>query len=411
MSRLDELIAEFCPEGVPFRAVGDVTAKGANIKWANAGDEEFQYIDLSSVDRGTRKIDDTATISAKDAPSRAQQIVQTGDVIFATTRPTQMRWAMIPSEYDGQIASTGYCVLRPDTSTVLANFLAHLLGADAFRQYIKVNQVEGNYPSIPDSRVRKYRIPVPPLEVQHKIVRILGRFAKLESELEAALYAELEARVFQYNYLMQSVVSDIQATKVPLRQLGEWRGGVTPSKSNPRYWDEGSIPWLASMDVSESEGKAIRGRVTPDAIAETSLRLIPSPSVVTVMRSNILRRRLPVGLVEVDTTVNQDIRALIPRDGIEADYVYQVLRSTSETIRRAVVRTDGSMAAVNSNAFLDWTIPVPPVDEQRRIAAQLRELDTVSKDLRGALTCELASRRKQYGHYRDRLLTFEEATS
>jgi type I restriction-modification system DNA methylase subunit len=75
------------------------------IRWANAGGTDFQYIDLTSVDRVTGTIGETATISADDAPSRAQQIVREGDVIFATTRPTQMRWAVIPAEFDGQIAT------------------------------------------------------------------------------------------------------------------------------------------------------------------------------------------------------------------------------------------------------------------------------------------------------------------
>ena len=116
MSRIDELIAAHCPNGVDFKPVGEVTARSSNIKWADAGDDEFQYIDLSSVDRVTRRIGETTFITAGNAPSRAQQIVHTDDVIFATTRPAQMRWAVIPAEYHGQIVSTGYCVLRPDTS-------------------------------------------------------------------------------------------------------------------------------------------------------------------------------------------------------------------------------------------------------------------------------------------------------
>lgn len=203
MNKIGELIAALAPEGVEFKPVGEVTAKSSNIKWANAGDDEFRYIDLSSVDRVTRRIGETASITADNAPSRAQQVVHTGDVIFATTRPAQMRWAVIPTEYDGQIASTGYCVLRPDTSIVLTNFLAHILGADAFRQYVEANQVAGNYPSIPDSRVRAYRIPVPPLEVQREIVRILDQFTQLEAELKA----ELEARRRQYGYYRDQLLT------------------------------------------------------------------------------------------------------------------------------------------------------------------------------------------------------------
>jgi type I restriction enzyme S subunit len=129
------------------------------------------------------------------------------------------------------------------------------------------------------------------------------------------------------------------------------------------------------------------------------------------MRSNILRRRLPIGLIEVDTTLNQDMRALIPRDGVDARYVYQALCTASEGIRRECVRTDGSMAAVDSMSFFSWRIPLPPLAEQERIAEILDKFDALVNDLSSGLPAELAARRKQYEHYRDRLLTFKEAVA
>jgi type I restriction enzyme S subunit len=164
------------------------------------------------------------------------------------------------------------------------------------------------------------------------------------------------------------------------------------------------------MDVSDTSTDEIRGRVTPAALEETSLRLVPAPSVAVVMRSNILRRVLPIGLIQVDTTVNQDMRLLIPRDGVDAGYVYEALRADSERIRSACVRTDGSMAAVDSQGFFAWEIPLPSVDEQRRIAKKLRHFDDLVNSLSIGLPAEIAARRKQYEYYRDKLLTFEEAT-
>lgn len=407
MSRIDDLIAELAPGGVEFKAVSEVAAKSFNIKWADVADDEFKYIDLSSVDRVTHKIGETVTITPESAPSRAQQIVHDGDVIFATTRPAQMRWAVISSAYDGQIASTGYCVLRPDPTVVLTNFLAHILGTYTFRRYIEANQVSGNYPSIPDSRIRAYRIPVPPLEVQREITRILDQFTQLEAELDA----ELEARRQQYAFYRRAMLQCVDAVGVSLASLGKWQGGVTPSKGDSRYWSDGDIPWLASMDISDESTDGIRGRVTEAALRETALKLVPAPSVAVVMRSNILRRRLPIGLVKVRTTVNQDMRVLIPREGVDAEYVYQVLSADSEEIRSHCVRTDGSMAAVNSQDFFAWKIPLPSIDEQRRIAAELRTFDALVNDLSGGLPAELTARRKQYEYYRDRLLTFEEAAA
>jgi len=112
MSRIDDLIAGLCPGGVPFEPLGKLVKRGTNIKWADVRAQAFQYIDLTSVDRVTHAISDTETITSETAPSRAQQIVREGDVLFGTTRPMLKRYCVISAEFDGQIASTGYCVLR-----------------------------------------------------------------------------------------------------------------------------------------------------------------------------------------------------------------------------------------------------------------------------------------------------------
>lgn len=393
MNHLNELIAKLCPEGVPFRAVGDVTTRGANIRWPNAGDKEFQYIDLASVDRRTRKIGDTATISAKSAPSRAQQIVQAGDVIFATTRPTQMRWAMIPSEYDGQIASTGYCVLRPDTSVVLANFLAHILGADTFRQYIVWNQVEGNYPSIPDGRVRDYRIPVPPLEVQHEIVRILDRFAKLEAELETELKAELEARRRQYEHYRHEAFSF--GEDVQLRPLGELaenldnrRKPVTKAARTP-----GDVPYYGASGIVD---------YVSEFIFDGDYLLVSEDG------ANLLARSSPIAFsISGRTWVNNHAHVLKFETYAERRFVELYLNSIdlSPFISGA---TQPKLNKANLNTI---PIPDPSFSEKERIVLDLDRLHVLVGKLSIDLPAELEARRKQYEHYRDRLLAFNEATA
>ena len=126
MSRLEELIQQHCPDGVEYKQLDEVCYATSNIKWKNTS-EYYEYIDLTSVDIDTHAIVATTKINSDTAPSRAQQIVKQGDVIFATTRPTQMRVCLIPPKYDGEICSTGYCVLRPDNTKVLSSFLFYIL--------------------------------------------------------------------------------------------------------------------------------------------------------------------------------------------------------------------------------------------------------------------------------------------
>jgi type I restriction enzyme S subunit len=380
MSRIDELIAELCPSGVKFRRLGDIARIRNGKDHKHLGDGDIPVYGSGGVMRYA------------DSFSYAKPSV----LIPRKGSLGNLFYVDVPFWNVDTIFHT-----EVDEEQTLPKFLYYFLTTVGLGE---MNQA-GGIPSQTQSVLNELKVPVPLLDVQREIVRILDTFTELEAQLEA----ELEARRAQYVHYRQAILRQIDADAVPLSSLGSWHGGVTPSKANPAYWESGTIPWLASMDVSNEDSDEIRGRVTPLAIAETPLRLLPSPSVAVVMRSNILRRVLPIGLIKVDTTVNQDMRLLVPGDGVDAEYVFQALKADSEQIRSACVRTDGSMAAVDSQGFLGWKIPLPPLDEQRRIAERLRHFDALVSDLSIGLPAELNARRKQYEHYRDRLLTFAEA--
>ena len=184
----------------------DVCMKTNNIKWKSATGQ-YRYIDLSSVDIQTHSIISAIEIDKMSAPSRAQQIVQGNDVIFATTRPTQMRACIIPTEYNGDICSTGYCVLRVDKKILLPRFLFFSLTVSNFKAYLSNNLTLGNYPSISNSALLEYEVPVPSLADQQKIVSILDRFDRLTNDLSSGLPAEMKKRRQQYEYYRDKLLS------------------------------------------------------------------------------------------------------------------------------------------------------------------------------------------------------------
>lgn len=410
MSSVEQFIAELAPTGIEFKSVGEVTAKGPNIKWANAADDEYQYIDLTSVDRVTHKIDETATITAESAPSRAQQIVRAADVIFATTRPAQMRWAVITPEFDGQIASTGYCVLRPDTSVVLTNFLAHILGASSFRRYIEANQVAGNYPSIPDSRVRAYRIPVPPLEVQREIVGILDQFAKLETELEAELGAELEARHAQYAHHRDSLLrfGANDCAWLTLREVA-LEFGRGKSKHRPRNDPTlygGPFPFIQTGDVRNSGHRISGYSQTYNERGLAQSKLWPRGSVCITIAANIAE----TGILDIDACFPDSVIGMVvDPEQTSSDYVEFLLQTMKGHL--ATKSQGTAQANINLATFEYERFPFPSLDKQNSIVALLNMFDALVNELNVILPAELHARRKQYEYYRDRLLTFTEATA
>ena len=167
MSEIEKLIQELCLDGVPYKKLGQVCEKVMNIKWKNTNPEDyFTYVDLSSVDRNTHLISTETKISKDNAPSRAQQIIKTNDILFGTTRPTLMRYCYVPKELNNQICSTGYCVIRVDNRFVLPKWVYHYISSKSFYNYVEANQQGAGYPSISNDMIFQFEIPVPPLEVQ-----------------------------------------------------------------------------------------------------------------------------------------------------------------------------------------------------------------------------------------------------
>jgi len=206
MSRIDDLIQELCPAGVRYEYLGELTFPVTNIKWRELTNETFKYIDLTSVSRNNPQ-PASSVISASNAPSRAQQIVKFGDVLFGTTRPMLRRLVQIRMDHDGQICSTGYCVIRANEAKVLARFVFHLLDSLNFRNYVERNQQGASYPSISDIAVRNFKIPLPPLEVQREIVSILDKFDALVNDISIGLPAEIAARRKQYEYYRDKLLT------------------------------------------------------------------------------------------------------------------------------------------------------------------------------------------------------------
>ena len=171
-------------EGWEKKKLGEVCYKSSNIKWNEEKEgKSFHYIDLTSVDRETFSIFDPQIINCSNAPSRAKQIVKSGDIIFATTRPTLKRVCVIPEGYNNQICSTGFCVLRPN-SKVLTKWIFYILQEDDFYKYVEPLQNGANYPAVTDKIIRDYYISLPPLSEQQRIVEELDELAEKVKEIE-----------------------------------------------------------------------------------------------------------------------------------------------------------------------------------------------------------------------------------
>ena len=191
---------------VEWKKMSEVCLKTSKINWKLV-EGEYKYIDLSSVDRDNHKISDCTIINKENAPSRAQQVVKTGDILFGTTRPTLMRFCYIPKEYDGEVCSTGYCVIRVNNEMINSHFVYHFLFTRKFQEYVEGHQKGASYPAISNKDVMSFELPIPSLSEQERIANILDRFESLTTSLQSGLPAEIAARRQQYEHYRDKLLT------------------------------------------------------------------------------------------------------------------------------------------------------------------------------------------------------------
>ena len=204
-------------EGWNHLKIRDIVEPLTTVDPRKTPDDVFVYIDVSSVSRQTFLIEGFSTILGGDAPSRARRLVKTGDVIFATIRPTLQRIAEIPKAFDGAVCSTGYFVLRPK-SMVLSRYLFHYLFSHQFYSEMETLQRGTSYPAVSDRDVKEHQILLPLLPEQERIISILDETSSLTMNLKSNYNRKLNA----LSELKQSILHQAftgQLTNTPTESL------------------------------------------------------------------------------------------------------------------------------------------------------------------------------------------------
>ncbi len=158
-----------------------------------------------------------------------------------------------------------------------------------------------------------------------------------------------------------------------LRDLGAWSGGNTPSKANAAYWTAGTVPWVSPKDMKVDEIISSEDRVSDATLKEGRVSLVPEGSVLVVTRSGILSHTLPVAVTKLPVTINQDLKALTPKPGVLPKYVAHALRGASRRILKECSKHGTTVASIETNALLDFEIPIVDLEKQHRIVAEIEK--------------------------------------
>ena len=158
-----------------------------------------------------------------------------------------------------------------------------------------------------------------------------------------------------------------------LADCGEWLSGGTPAKSRPEYWD-GEIPWIGPKDLHVRYVDDAEEHLTPEG-AENGTKLVPSNSILIVVRSMALAKRLQIGFTRRTVAFNQDIKAIKPSKGVNPRFLFHALWGAHNAIHALVDEASHGTKRLRTEVLGDFEIPIPPRSEQKRIETVLNALD------------------------------------
>jgi type I restriction enzyme S subunit len=405
VSRIDDLIRQHCPQGVVYRALGDVGEVFRGRRFTKAdyveeGTGAIHYGELYT-HYGTAATEVITRVRADLAPNL--RFVKPGDVVIAevgeTLEDVGKAVAWLGTE---EVAIHDGCYgFRSELNPV---FVAYYLQTAAFHAEKNRHVARAKVKRLSINGLRQIRIPVPPTEIQDEIVRVLNLFQSLGAELEA----ELEARTRQYAIARSNLLSPAPDGAVTAT-LGEIctrvTSGGTPLATRREYYG-GDIPWLRTQEVRYADIVDTEVKITQAALENSAARWVPANSViVAISGAGVTRGRVAVNRIPL--TTNQHCCALqLDPHRAHYRYVFHWLVMQYDDLRS---RGQGNRSDLNMAIVKGYPIVLPPLAEQTRIASVLDHFDALVNDLSVGLPAELAARRKQYEYYRDRLLMFEEA--
>lgn len=410
MSKIEELIQQYCPDGVEWKPIEEFSIPlkgmgGVSNKWADSGN--CQFIDYKNAYNHI-KIDVTLLPYATVKNPEKQTVLQKGDILFTSASETPDECA-ISSVIEDDIQEGiflddhlfGIRLTDKYKPLISVGFLKHFFRTSDFRQSIlmAVRGVTRHYISKPD--FMKLSIPIPPLEVQEEIVRILNKFSLLTAELEA----ELELRRKQYDFYRNQLLSfDSDSDTVQWKKLGEvatFRYGYTDKAK-----DLGTARYIRITDIDENGCLLQQNPKYIDIKDDNQTYLLKRGDVLVARTGATFGKTLYYNQEEPAIYASFLIRIEL-NNSVLSRYYWHFSKSSTYWEQANKYVSKAGQQQFNSNAICKISIPIPPLPEQQRIVDILDRFDALVNDLSAGLPAEIEARRKQYEYYRDTLLTFK----
>lgn len=433
MSKLQELIQRLCPDGVEYKKLGEV---GTFIRGNGLQKKDFTESGVGCIHYGQiytyygTFATETKSFVSPEMAGRLLAVNPGNLVIACTSENVEDVGKAVAWLGNNDVVTGGHSVVF--RHNINPKYVAYFFQTQTFFAQKKKYAYGAKVIDIKTEDLAKIVIPVPPLEVQEEIVKILDRFAVYAAELQA----ELQARKEQYEYY-RNLLLTFNPAGCAGEADDEQEGCVTT-------WGGHSYPiqWKTMGEICDIKGRiGFRGYTRADVVkkGEGAISLSPSnidngcvdfnnstyiswskyfesPEIIVENEDVIFAKTASVGKcalikgLTAKATINPQL-VVLKRIACNPAYLSHFMNSFhfQSEVRR--ITGVGSVPNVSQSALAKVSIPVPPLELQEKIVAILDRFETLVNDLSEGLPAEIAAVKEQYEYYRNRLLTFKEKTA
>lgn len=385
MSRLGELVRELCPDGVEYKKLGDccILEKGATpIQKAVPGEYPLVVTTEERKSSNTYQFDGP-TVCIPLVSSRGHGVACLNQIYYQ-----EGKFAL------GNIL----CGVTPkDSNELSASFLYHYLNYKKDTLIVPLMKGGANVSLTVDS-LKRVKVPVPPIEIQHKKIQKLDSFIALITELKA----ELAARKKQYEYYRELLLTfdDASATLLTDRQTDRPVRWLMLNEVADMFRGE----YITKKNAKDGNIPVILGGQEPAYYID---RFNHDGEIVVIARSGVSAGFVSYWNEPIFVTDGFGFEA---KDGIVIPkYLYYVLKNIERDLN--AMKRGAGVPHVSGEVLEQVLLPVPSIKMQQCIISVLDCFDALCNDLTSGLPAEIEARRKQYEYYRDKLLTFKEASA
>lgn len=381
MSKLEELIQQYCPDGVKYLEIREIAQVGTGSSNGNEAEEGGVFPFFVRSQTVKRKNDYEYDEEAIIIPGEGG----IGDIFHYI----KGKYALHQRVYRIHFTS-------PSINVKFAFYYMK----SAFKQFILMKAVSATVTSIRKPMIESFPLPVPPLPVQEEIVGILDTFTELQ--------AELQKRLQQYNYYRDNLLSFEGRTDVQWKKLGKIASITTGRRFVRTDIRESGVPCFHYGDIYTYYGlTATKTKGYLDEELAKKLRFAqPNDVVVVCAGENDMDIGVGVAWLGDEPAVVHDACCILHHNQ-SPRYISHFLRTPNYHLQMKKYVKNGKISSLPASGLAEALIPLPSLEEQERIASILDRFDSLTNDLAAGLPAEIEKRRQQYEYYRDKLLTFK----